>query len=74
MRRLDLLLARFQRWRRLRGGHWERWQIGDGRGAFELWVQPTFCTQEAAGQTRRGFRIAYPELHGTPICEDWRRP
>lgn len=57
---LDALFAGFRWYRRLRGGHWERWWV-DPPVASDVWIQnphgrrPGLC-------------------YGTPICEDYTTP
>lgn len=55
MHQLDFLLSNRQWWRRWRGGHWERWEIGD---YWTLWLPNPHG--EIPGWARRRL-----------CCEDW---
>lgn len=50
-------------WRRLVGGHWERWYVGDG--LYRVWIQVPECSKVTG--SRPG-----PDCLGTPDCEDYR--
>ena len=54
---MDHLLSGFRWYRRLRGGHWERWWV-DPPVACDLWLQ-----------NPHGHRPGM--CHGTPVCEEY---
>lgn len=53
---LDILFSRFRWWRKLVGGHWERWWI---EGVMsEVWMR-----REHGGRPAGAY--------GSPVCEEW---
>jgi hypothetical protein len=56
---LDAICGKWQWWRRLRGGHWERW-YADFPVCADVWLHLDECL------LRGGFL-----LRGTPTREDW---
>jgi hypothetical protein len=59
---LDYLFDRFARYRRWRGGHWERWWLDFPVASFQ-WERTLGCTRETGQYV--------PLSRGTPVCEDW---
>lgn len=59
-------LARFRWWRRLRGGHWERWWVTERKG-FRWFVMSGGC----ANPGREGTAPKPNGVLGWPVCETW---
>jgi hypothetical protein len=60
------LLARWRWYRRLRGGHWERWWVTE-RHSFRWALMPGGC----ANHLREGAAAKPEGVIGTPACETW---
>ncbi len=64
---LDALLDRFRWYRRLRGGHWERWYV-DHPVCAEVWHHVETCTREKPDTWENRPTML---CRGTPTCESW---
>lgn len=62
---LDAFLSGLAWWRRLRGGHWERWYV-DHPVCANVWHRLDGCTRERPDTF--GNRPT-PLCRGTPTCE-----
>jgi len=60
---LDATFGRFRWYRRLCGGHWERWCVA-GCPETKVWLQTDGCS--AWKETRPN-----PWCSGVPVCEDY---
>jgi hypothetical protein len=58
------MLERFRWYRRLRGGHWERWCV-DWPVCSNIWHRTASCSRVTHVRPTALCR-------GTPRCEDWR--
>lgn len=59
----DSLFARFRWWRRLVGGHWERWYVDHPFCAF-IWHRVPACSYVIGRRPTAGCR-------GTATCEEF---
>lgn len=65
---LDSLFDRYRWYRKLCGGHWERWYIDVVHS--RLWIQVARCTHERCVYLPE-WEARPPLARGTSTCEDW---
>ncbi len=69
MNSIDQQLGRWQWWRRMRGGHWERWYCQDPLHKF-VWLRLNECMLPWRWWSGSS-ELDYTLFVGVPLREDW---